>query len=156
MKRLFKLLLITTIIAALTLSMTGCYVSYRPMSRSDRAEFEREMEDFGEEMGDWGEAFGEDMAEWGENFGEDMADWGEDFGEDMGDWGEDFGEDMEDWAERYDDDERYVHRWSPFGVKVRYKNSGDLHEDLDDLGDALGDNFEDLGDNLSDFFDDLD
>jgi len=75
-------------------------------------EFGEKMSEWGENFGKnfevWGEEFGKSMEKWGENFGENLEkafeDWGENFGEDMEKWGEDLGRRMEEWAEKHEAD----------------------------------------------------
>jgi len=71
-------------------------------------DFEKDMEKWGEEFEINMEGFEEKMEAWGENFeenfGKSMEDWGENFGKSMEKWGENFGEKMEKWAEENADE----------------------------------------------------
>ncbi|TVZ51861.1 hypothetical protein [Dokdonia sp. Hel_I_53] len=65
----------------------------------------REVEQWLEEVEEWGEEFEHKMEAWGENFGKSMEKWGEEFGENFGEsmekWGESFGKNMEAWGENF-------------------------------------------------------
>ncbi|MCB0457806.1 MAG: hypothetical protein R2776_04845 [Flavobacteriaceae bacterium] len=77
----------------------------------------KQVDNWLDEVDQWGEEFGKVMEAWGENFGnkfemqfgpefeKKMEKWGEEFGEKFGKdveaWGEQFGKDMEKWGEEF-------------------------------------------------------
>jgi len=74
-------------------------------------------EDLGDRMEEWGEGFGKSMEKWGEDFGKSMENWGESFGEDMEEWGENLGKSVEKWVEEHEGEWEEQHSEDEHGNK---------------------------------------
>ena len=92
----------------------------------------REVDNWLEDMEEWGDKFGEDMEEWGEDFGKKMDAWGENFGESIGkafeNWGEDFGKDMEAWGENFG---KKMEKWAEEHEDEFERDGNSIHFDFD-------------------------
>lgn len=92
----------------------------------------RQVDNWLEDMEDWGEKFGEDMEEWGEDFGKKMEAWGENFGQSVEkafeNWGEDFGKDMEAWGESFG---KKMEKWAEEHPGELEHNGDGIHFNFD-------------------------